>query len=314
MDDKMTLNRECWILNCTKSWWIKILSSSRYPWYRSGNFLILLIRLMFRLQLLSIEPKFTKCFYLRNHHEDTGYYQKWKVTPIQDPFFHKFLAPGRVRVKKKNVSSCRNRPGTPDLWPSLQSTPEMRVWLDLELTGSRLYRLLCDLDWIWTVNWFKNLATGSDLDWVDGEELCHFRCKKLYIVNFWTSKFKTIHQIHSKSGQTESIKSTKILERGTILNPNPGSSPVMFHGHVKDKEVYFLQQGWARLVENTILVKERSQLSRKTLDLNNLVANRLKQYWSLFFSSWALFCHKKIIGMMLTFIWLDTGLSLQAWA
>jgi len=126
--------------------------------------------------------------------------------------------------------------------------------------------------------------------------------KKLYIVNFWTSKFKTIHQIHSKSGQTESIKSTKILERGTILNPNPGSSPVRFHGHVKDKEVYFLQQGWARLVENTILVKERSQLSRKTLDLNNLVANRLKQYWSLFFSSCAPFCHKKIIGKMLTFI------------
>jgi len=66
----------------------------------------------------------------------------------------------------------------------------------------------------------------------------------------------------------------------------------MFHGHVKDKEVCFLQQGWARLVEMTIIVKERSRLSQKTLDLNNLVEKLLKQYWSLFFSSCAPFCHK----------------------
>jgi len=40
--------------------------------------------------------------------------------------------------------------------------------------------------------------------------------------------------------------------------------------HVKDKEVYFLQQSWARLMEMTESEVKWKLLSQKSLDRNNL--------------------------------------------
>jgi len=53
-------------------------------------------------------------------------------------------------------------------------TPKVSIGLDLDWTGSGLWRILLILDWIRTVKWFINLRSGADLDWVNGKELHNF--------------------------------------------------------------------------------------------------------------------------------------------
>jgi len=55
---------------------------------------------------------------------------------------------------------------------------EMSVGLDLDWTGSGLWRILLIMGWIRTVKNFMNLGSGPDLDWVNGKEqrdFCHWK-------------------------------------------------------------------------------------------------------------------------------------------
>ena len=61
--------------------------------------------------------------------------------------------------------------------------PEMSIGLDLDWTGSGLWRILLILDWIRPVKCFINLGSGPDLDWVNGKNYIRFFIKKLYSVN-----------------------------------------------------------------------------------------------------------------------------------
>ena len=49
------------------------------------------------------------CFYLRNDHTDSCYWRDWRVTPIRVRFFLNFWLQIRIRIRKKNVESCRSR-------------------------------------------------------------------------------------------------------------------------------------------------------------------------------------------------------------
>jgi len=51
---------------------------------------------------------------------------------------------------------------------------EMSIGLDLDQTGSWLWRILLNLDWSRTVKCCTNFGPGQDLDWVNGQELRNF--------------------------------------------------------------------------------------------------------------------------------------------
>jgi len=48
--------------------------------------------------------------------------------------------------------------------------------IGLDLNWIRTSKNFFDLDWILTINRFKNFGSGPDLDWVSGKELQHFCC------------------------------------------------------------------------------------------------------------------------------------------
>jgi len=49
----------------------------------------------------------------------------------------------------------------------------MSIGLEMAWTGSGLWRILLDLDWIRTVIFYINLGSGPDLDWDNGK-ICEF--------------------------------------------------------------------------------------------------------------------------------------------
>jgi len=74
----------------------------------SGNLSNLRIRILFRLRLPSIQPKFTNAFTLRNDRTDSCCCRNWrKLAP--DPFFHKFLtpAPEERRILPESTPALR---------------------------------------------------------------------------------------------------------------------------------------------------------------------------------------------------------------
>jgi len=46
---------------------------------------------------------------------------------------------------------------------------EMSIGLDLDWTGSGLWRIFLNLNWIRTAKCFINLGSGPDLDWINGK-------------------------------------------------------------------------------------------------------------------------------------------------
>jgi len=61
--------------------------------------------------------------------------------------------------------------------------PEMSIGLDLDRTGSGLWRILFNLDWIQTVQCLINLGSGPDLDWLNRKICVIFVIEKLL---YWT--------------------------------------------------------------------------------------------------------------------------------
>jgi len=73
-----------------------------------GNFSNMRIRLLFRLRLPSIQPKFTHAFL-----------KIWEVTPALGGVLHKMLTPGAdLGLKMQNPAGVDS--GTPDPWPPLR--------------------------------------------------------------------------------------------------------------------------------------------------------------------------------------------------
>jgi len=79
-------------------------------------------------------------FYLRNDHTDYCYCRNWKVTLDPGPVFPNIFTrdPG---LKEKHRILPES---TPTLWIPLP--PLMRIWLDLDCTGSGLWRIMLILD------------------------------------------------------------------------------------------------------------------------------------------------------------------------
>jgi len=84
---------------------LRLRSCSKIFKSGSGNFSNLRIRLLFRLRLQSIQPKFTLVFVeeMTTPPPATAEIDKW----LWVRFFTKFWL--RIRVRKKNAESCRSR-------------------------------------------------------------------------------------------------------------------------------------------------------------------------------------------------------------
>jgi len=111
------------------------------------------------------------------------------VAPDQGLVFKKFLTPGRMWLRK----NTQNPAGVDSIsWihGHLWCKPEMSIGLDLDWTGSRLWRILLNLDLNRTVIYLINLGPGLDLDWDNGKICVIFIVEKLYFVHhldfIWT--------------------------------------------------------------------------------------------------------------------------------
>jgi len=97
-----------WSLEVAGVIFFRLRLRSCFEMFKSGSaiFLNLRIRLFFRLQLPSIQPKFTNVFTyeMTTQTPVTAENEKWLRIRVR--FFTKFW----LRVRKKNPESCRSRP------------------------------------------------------------------------------------------------------------------------------------------------------------------------------------------------------------